>query len=141
MLADSSDGVADPEHDERLLHPRAHDRDVAAVIARRLVLFVRAVVLLVDDDQADVLERREDRRPRADDDVDLAAPDAVPLDRAARRPRARCAESRRATEPRAKAPATAGVRPISGTSTSTRRPASTTDRWRGADRSPSCRCR
>ncbi len=36
-------------------------------------------MLFVDDDQAELVERREDRRPRADDDVDLAAPDALPL--------------------------------------------------------------
>ena len=36
-------------------------------------------MLLVDDDQADVLERREHRRARADDDVDVAAADALPL--------------------------------------------------------------
>ena len=36
-------------------------------------------MLLVDDDQAEPLERREDRRPRADDDVDVAAADALPL--------------------------------------------------------------
>jgi hypothetical protein len=38
-----------------------------------------SVVLLVDDDQADVLERRKDGRARADDDVDVAAADSLPL--------------------------------------------------------------
>ena len=36
-------------------------------------------MLFVDDDQADVLERREHRRARADDDVHVAAADALPL--------------------------------------------------------------
>ena len=36
-------------------------------------------MLLVHDDEPDALERREHRRPRADDDVDVAAADAVPL--------------------------------------------------------------
>ena len=36
-------------------------------------------MLLVHDDQPERLERREDRRARADDDVDVAAPDALPL--------------------------------------------------------------
>ena len=36
-------------------------------------------MLLVDDDQAEPVERREHRRARADDDVDLAAAHAVPL--------------------------------------------------------------
>ena len=36
-------------------------------------------MLLVHDDQPERPDRREDRRPRADDDVDVAAPDALPL--------------------------------------------------------------
>ena len=36
-------------------------------------------MLLVDDDQAERAERREHRRARADDDVDVAAADALPL--------------------------------------------------------------
>jgi len=36
-------------------------------------------VLLVDDDQADVVQRREHGRTGADDDVDVTAPDALPL--------------------------------------------------------------
>ena len=64
---------------ERPCLTRAHDGDVAAVVTRRLFLLVRAVVLLVDDDQTDCAQRREDSRSRADDDVDVAAPDAVPL--------------------------------------------------------------
>ena len=36
-------------------------------------------MLLVDDDQADPFERREHRRARADDDIDVAAADALPL--------------------------------------------------------------
>ena len=43
--------------------------DDAGLIARRLlVLLVRAVLLLVDDNQADVLKRREQCRPCADND-------------------------------------------------------------------------
>ncbi len=36
-------------------------------------------MLLVDDDETDVRERRHDRQPRPDDDVDVAGPDAPPL--------------------------------------------------------------
>ena len=36
-------------------------------------------MLLVDDDEAGIVERREDRRACAHDDVDSAAADAVPL--------------------------------------------------------------
>ena len=36
-------------------------------------------MLLVDHDHADVRQRRDDRQPGADDDVDLARPDPPPL--------------------------------------------------------------
>ena len=36
-------------------------------------------MLFVDDDQPEAAERREHRRARADDDVDVAAADAMPL--------------------------------------------------------------
>ena len=49
------------------------------MIARGFFLLVRGVVLFVHDDEAGRGERREDRRTRADDDVDVAAADAMPL--------------------------------------------------------------
>ena len=58
---------------------RPHDRDVAAVVARALVLLVRRVMFLVHNHQPDPLEWCEDRRPCAHHDVDVAAPDALPL--------------------------------------------------------------
>ncbi len=67
------------EHDQRIRELAAHDRHVAAVIARHFILLVGGVVFLVDDDQPRVLQRREHRRPRADHHVDVAAPDAMPL--------------------------------------------------------------
>ncbi len=36
-------------------------------------------MLFVHDDETEAIERREDGRPRADDEVHLAAPDAMPL--------------------------------------------------------------
>ena len=105
----------------------AHDRDVAAVIPRRLVLLVR--------------RRRAPRRRRSGRAVRAARtrPTACrrrrrrrrggcgATDRAARRPRARCAGSPRARRSaRGTCPPTAGVSAISGTSTSTRRPAAMT---------------
>jgi len=65
--------------DERLRALPTDDRDVASVVAGTLLLFVRAVVLFVDDNQADALERGEHRRARADHDVDVGAADALPL--------------------------------------------------------------
>ena len=67
------------EHRQRAGGARPHHRDVAAVVARALLLLVGAVVLLVHDDQPEAPDRREHRRPRADDHVDVAAADAVPL--------------------------------------------------------------
>ena len=55
------------------------DGDIASVISRTLVLFVRAIVLLVDHDQTKRLHGGKDRRARADDDVDITTPDAMPL--------------------------------------------------------------
>ena len=48
---------------------RAHDRNFARVIARRLSLFVRRLMLFIDDDRAEIIERGEHRRPRADGDA------------------------------------------------------------------------
>ena len=57
----------------------AHARQLARVVARRVVRDVAALVLLVDDDEAHVLQRRKDRRARADDHAHLAPADAPPL--------------------------------------------------------------
>ena len=54
------------------------DGDVAGVVAGELVLLVRRVVLLVDDDEPEVLDRCENRRPRADDHAGRAIQDARP---------------------------------------------------------------
>ncbi len=55
-----------------------HQRQVAGVVAQAFLLFIGAVVLLVDDDQAGVLHRREQRRAGTDDDVCLAVPGCQP---------------------------------------------------------------
>ena len=54
-------------------------RDVARVVARVALVLVGRVVLLVDHDQAEVADRREDRRARADRDPRLAGAQAAPL--------------------------------------------------------------
>ena len=71
-------GVALPSTTTAPSCSRAHDRHLARVIARRLALLVARLVLLVDDDRAEVLERREDRRARADGDALLAALEREP---------------------------------------------------------------
>ena len=50
-----------------------------AWIARRPVALVRRLVLLVDDHEADVGERREDGQPRPDDDRHRSRPDPPPF--------------------------------------------------------------
>ena len=57
----------------------AHARQLARVVARRVVRDVAALVLLVDDDEAHVFQRRKDRRARADDHAHFAPADAPPL--------------------------------------------------------------
>ncbi len=56
-----------------------HDGDIAGVVAGNLLLLVGRVVLFVDDDQAQVLDRGEDGRAGADDNARFAAADAIPL--------------------------------------------------------------
>ena len=64
---------------------RPPDRDVAAVVADAVLLLERRIVLFVDDDEREPGQRREDREPRAQDEVGLArrgrAPVAQPLAR------------------------------------------------------------
>ena len=80
-------------------------------------------MLLVDDDEAEPLERREHRRARADDDVDVAAADALPLVVPLAVGQAAVLNGDAVAERlRGRATATAGVSAISGTSISTRRP-------------------
>jgi hypothetical protein len=66
------------EDDARPLEPRADHRHLARVVARALSLLVARLVLLVDDDRAEIAQRREDRRARADGDALLAAPQRQP---------------------------------------------------------------
>ena len=75
----SSDGVAEPSTTSAPSLRAAHDRHVAPVVARRLLLLERRIVLFVDDDQPEFVERRKHGRARADDDRHLAPADAIPL--------------------------------------------------------------
>ncbi len=68
-----------PQYDECVFTFPAHDRDVATVISRRFLLLKGGIVLFVHDDEAEVRERCEYRRPGAHDNRHFAAPDAVPL--------------------------------------------------------------
>ena len=78
--ADALDrGRRRPEDDRRAGQLGQRDRRVARLEPWRPVALVRRVVLLVDDDQPDIGQGRDDRQPRPDDDVDVAGPDPPPL--------------------------------------------------------------
>src|SRR5205814_5596829 len=55
------------------------DRGVDRVVARVALLFIGGLLLLVDHDEADAFERREERGARADDDIGDSIEDAPPL--------------------------------------------------------------
>ena len=57
----------------------AQHGDIAAVVARDVFLLVGVLVLLIDEDEAEVRQRREDGGARADDDAGDALADAVPF--------------------------------------------------------------
>ena len=68
-----------PARHDRSRHFCPHHRDIAGVIARRLFLLVRRILLLVDNDERQIADRREHRRPRPADHPRLAATYAMPL--------------------------------------------------------------
>ena len=60
----------------------ARHRHVAGVIAHAVLLFVGLVVLLIDDNEAEIGIRQKQRRARADHDRDFAVGDGLPGARA-----------------------------------------------------------
>ena len=88
------------------------------VVPRVRLLLERRVVLLVDDDEPEPVDGREDRRARADDDARSAGCAGARARRAARPPSARSAEPRRDRRSgRGTARRVCGVSAISGTRT------------------------
>ena len=67
------------ENNRALLDFGADDRDVARVIPGRFFLFVSRLMLFIDDDQSEILQRREDGAARANDNPRPARVDLVPL--------------------------------------------------------------
>ena len=67
------------KHHNRFVELGTHHRNVAPVIARRLLLLVARVMFLIHNDQAQIDHRRKHGRPRPDDDSRLAAANPVPL--------------------------------------------------------------
>ena len=71
-------GRGGAQHNRDVFLACAHQRQVAGVVAQAFLLFIGAVVLFVDDDQAGVFHRREQRRAGADNNVGLAVPRGEP---------------------------------------------------------------
>ena len=67
------------EHHRHPLKMPAHHGHIARVVMGRFLLFVGMLLLLVDDDDAEVFQRREHAGARADDDPDAPGPDMLPL--------------------------------------------------------------
>ena len=67
------------EHERAAPLARHAGGDLASVVARGLVLLVGALVLLVDNDEARIGKRGEERRAGADDHAGLALAHEVPL--------------------------------------------------------------
>ena len=86
---------------------RTIDGSVAPVVARRFLLLVARFLLLVDDDQAEIFERRENGGARADHDAGVSVAHAPPFAGALTIRQSRCAVRRRFRRS-ARAP---GVRP------------------------------
>ncbi len=61
------------EHDRAIRESRERDREIARVIVNSFFAFVRRVVLLVDDDQTEVVQRRENHRARTNHHARLSA--------------------------------------------------------------------
>jgi hypothetical protein len=58
---------------------RAEDGDIARRVAHAVLLLERGIVLLVDDDQAEARQRRENRQPGAEHDARLAGKARPPV--------------------------------------------------------------
>ena len=72
-------GCRRAEHHRRTGQPGQLDGCVTCLDPRRPIALVRRLVLLVDDHEADLGERREDGQPRPDDDRHRSSPDPPPL--------------------------------------------------------------
>ena len=74
----SRGGRGGNEHDRNARRSRAHDRHVARVVDHAVLLLKGGLVLLIDDDEAEIREGQEQRRSRADDDPRRSLGDRAP---------------------------------------------------------------
>ena len=70
-------GAAQDDHGAALLRP--YDGHIARMIPRRFFLLIRGVVLLINDDQTEIVQRRKDRRAGANRNARLTTGQAPPL--------------------------------------------------------------
>ena len=68
-----------PEHDGTANELGPYNREVSRVVSNTLALFKGTVVLLVDDDDAEVLHRSEDSGPRPYNDLCVSREYAAPV--------------------------------------------------------------
>ena len=86
------------EHQFAVVVFGAQKRDVKGIVARRSFADIAAVMFFVDDDDADIFERREHRAARADDNFRLARTHAPPFVEPFPRRKTAVQNSRRAAE-------------------------------------------
>ena len=67
------------QDDRHVAQSRTIDRNVSRVVAHAVLLLERPVVLLVDDDQAEPRQRREDRQSCAHDELRIASGSGEPM--------------------------------------------------------------
>ena len=67
------------QHDDAFFDFRADDCDIAGVISRRFLLFVGRFVFFIDNDESEILQRRENSAARADHDPRAAGLNLVPF--------------------------------------------------------------
>ena len=72
-------GRGRPQHERTPIAARHLCRHLARMVARAGTLLVAGLVLLVDDDEAQVAERAKERRARSDDHAGRTAGDHIPL--------------------------------------------------------------
>ena len=115
-------GRGGDQHRRRRAEARAHHGHVAGVVDDALLLLERGLVLLVDDDQAEVGERQEQRGAGADHDRRRASATARQVMRRTREVRSECQTAGATPKRRSNRSSHCEDSAISGSSTSAWRP-------------------
>ena len=97
-----SRGRGGTQHERTPIAPRHLGSHLARMVARAGTLLVAGLVLLIDDDKAQVVERTKERRAGADDHAGRTAGDHIPLVQTLARRKTRMEHSDRLPKARAK---------------------------------------